>query len=64
MATKMSKATLCNNQLRGGDNDNSKSNEEGEDNKGNDDSDKGAKAAVTKANCDKDSVQAHYTTIN
>jgi hypothetical protein len=54
---KISEATLCNNQLRSGDNDNSESNKEGEDGKGNGDGDKGAKAAAATANCDKHSVQ-------
>jgi hypothetical protein len=64
MAMKIKEAILRNNQLRGGDNDNSESNKEGEDHKGDGDGDEGSKAAATMANCDEDSVRAHYTINN
>jgi hypothetical protein len=46
MATKISEAAPRNNQLRGGNNNNSKSNKEGKDNKGNGDSNGVTKAGL------------------
>ncbi len=62
----ISEAAPRNNQLRGGDDDNSKGDKEGEDNEGDGDGNGGDEggAAMT-ANGNKDSLQArYYTTIN
>jgi hypothetical protein len=66
MATKISEAAPRNNEVRGGNDDNSKSNKEGKDNKGNRDGNRGDKGgAATTANGNEDSARAHYyTTIN